>query len=85
MSTNQEKENLEEKVLINENEESTEIVVKETEPKAVKAKKIGKTILKVAGVAGVGVLGYILGAKLSKNSSNNEEEPEIIEAEVIDE
>lgn len=85
MSTNNEKEKLEEKVLVNENEEVTEIAVQEeVEPKSSKIKKIGKTVLKVAGVAGVGVLGFILGAR-SSNRNSETEEPEVIEAEVIDE
>lgn len=85
MSVNEEKANLEKKVVVNENEvETTEIVVKEEESKTVKAKKIGKAMLKVAGIAGVGLLGYILGTKCSKNSEDDYE-TEVIEAEIVEE
>lgn len=85
MSVNEEKANLEKKVVVNENEvETTEIVVKEEESKTVKAKKIGKTMLKVAGIAGVGLLGYILGTKCSKGSEDDYD-TEVIEAEIVEE
>lgn len=87
MSVKQENENLEKKVVVNENEEveTTELVETEVETKGSKLKKVGKTMLKVAGVAGVGLLGFILGAKCSKKSDEEDYEAEVVEAEIIDE
>lgn len=89
MSVKKENENLEKKVVVKEEEqaESTEMVVaEEKESNKTKAKKIGKTILKVAGVGAVGIVGYLLGAKMSRKSEEScNNDGEVLEAEIIDE
>ena len=86
MSVKEENKNLEKKVVVKEEEptESTEMVVsEEKESKKAKAKKIGKTILKVAGV---GFIGYLLGARTSRKSEEESvNDGEVLEAEIIDE
>ena len=89
MSVKEENKNLEKKVVVKEEEqtESTEMVVsEEKESKKAKAKKIGKTILKVAGVGAVGFIGYLLGARTSRKSEEESvNDGEVLEAEIIDE
>lgn len=87
MSVKEESKKLNEEVVVDENKTTeTEMVVKEEETKKSKVKAIGKTVLKVAGVAGVGFLGFLLGTKCgSKKDEDNYDDSEVIEAEIIDE
>ncbi len=64
--------NLEEMVVVNQNE-ATEMV-DDKEAKKAKLKNTGKKVLKVAGVAAVGVIGYLLGSKASKKCDYDDSE-----------
>lgn len=77
MSVNEENQNSE-KIM------STELGVIEIEKNSRKAKlkEIGKKGLKIAGVVGVGILGFLLGAKTCK--ANDCDEPEVIEVDDTD-
>lgn len=74
-------EKLEKEVVVNESE-TTEMVEVVKEDKKAKAKKVGKTALKVAGVTALGVICYALGIK--KGRKTQYDEVEIIDAEIID-
>ncbi len=79
------------KVNENQNENLEEVVEStETQEMAVVEKKrfnAGpkmKKGLKVAGIAGLGVLSFLLGAKWGKKRSNNSDDVEDVEYEIID-
>lgn len=83
MSVNDEKTKiLEEEIVVNEVEETTDLVETDKEAKKAKMMNTGKKVLKVAGVAAVGFVGYLLGTKAGKKSQYNEDE--IIDAEFVD-
>lgn len=83
MSVNDETKNLEEEVVVNECEETTELVEVDKEAKKAKMAKTGKKVLKVAGVVGIGVLGYLLGTKAGRKSKSeyNDSEYEVVESD----
>lgn len=69
MSKTNETEKLEKEVVVNETEETTELAVpEEGEVKESKLKKAGKIAIKVAALAGAGLIGFILGTKTSKGN-----------------
>lgn len=70
---NEQTENLKEEVAVNE-VETTELVEVKGESKKAKTKRVAKKVGKIAAVAGIGILGYILGTKAGKKSVNNNSE-----------
>lgn len=85
MSTNDaKKQQLEEEVVVNENE-AKELAVTIEESKKTKLAKTGKKVLKVLGVAAVGVAGFLLGRGTKSNGETEYyDNSEVVEAEVID-
>ncbi len=81
MSKTNETEKLEKEVVVNETEENTELTVPQEgetgEVKESKLKKAGKIALKVAALAGAGIVGFILGTKTSSKSEATEVEYEV--------
>ena len=78
--TEQKQELLEQEVVVN---QTTELVEVKEETKKFKLSDKAKKGLKVAGVLGVGFLGYLIGAKTSKNYDYYDDS-NILEGEVID-
>ena len=82
MSVNDEKiKNLEEEVVVNESN-STDLVELDKEERKAKLMTKGKKALKVAGVIGVGFIGYLIGTKVGKKSQYDDSE--IIDAEFVE-
>ena len=69
---NQKTNKLEEEVIVMENTEVT-VDLEKAEQKA-KAVKVAKKAGKIAAIAGIGILGYILGTKASKKSTYDDSE-----------
>lgn len=84
MSAKNEKnqEMLEEKVVVKENQ-TTDLVEVNEEPKKFKLSNKAKKGLKVAGVLGVGFLGYLLGTKVGKKNDYYYDS-DVIEGEIVD-
>ena len=80
MSQDKETKNLEEEVVVN---ETTEMVVAEENTKKAKVVKVAKTVGKVAAVAGIGILGFILGRK-SASGSDYDDSEEVIDVDYVD-
>lgn len=82
MSTKKEStEQLEKKVVVNE-VEATDLVQVEENVKTAKLKQTGIKVLKIAGVATVGVIGFLLGTKAGKNSVEDDQYE--VEYEVVE-
>lgn len=79
MSNEKENQNNEEKVVAM--EVSCEAETVEVDKKA-QIKVLAKKGLKIAGVIGVGILGYVLGR--AKGNSGVTSVPEVVETEIID-
>ena len=78
----------EEKTTINEEEvvqnETKELVETNKEDKKAEVKAKAKKVLKIAGVAAIGVLGFLLGTKATEKSEYNNSEPIEVEYETED-
>ena len=78
------KQELEEEVVVNENE-TKELVVTVEESKKAKMVKAGKKVLKVLGVAAVGVAGFLIGRGTKSNGDvEYYEDSEVVEGEIVD-
>lgn len=66
-SNNEQTKNLEEEVVVNEME-TTELVELDKEAKKAEMVRIAKKVLKIAGIATIGIVGFYLGTKASGTS-----------------